>query len=301
MKHGSRGPEMVVVPAGEFKMGDIQGDGESNERPVHSARIQKPFAIGKYPVTFEEYDKFVSAIGQKFPQDEGWGRGRRPAINVSWLDAVSFPNGSQKRLANAIAYLPKPEWEYAARAGTETAYWWGNKITPAWLTFVLGGSRRGGKQTSPVGSFKPNSFGLCDTAGNIWEWVQDTWHSDYRGAPSDGSAWENGSTRQRVVRGGSWFYSDGGLALFDPDRGVRRNPERRHRLSSRSGHRMTAARYSRSNRSTRSKRSACGYGVKGKSSWFDVRKVLFFSEVVQLLELFRADGVGVGAVLVVGD
>lgn len=130
LKDGSLGPEMVVVSAGKFQMGDIQGGGESIERPVHSVRILKPFAIGKYPVTFEEYDKFASAIGWECPGDAGWGRDRRPAINVSWLDTVKFSEWLSKEVGRRYRLPTEAEWEYAARAGTKTAYWWGNRITP---------------------------------------------------------------------------------------------------------------------------------------------------------------------------
>ena len=197
---------MVAVSAGEFQMGDIQGDGDANERPVHTVRILKPFAIGKYPVTFEEYDKFVSTTGQTFPQDEGWGRGRQPAINASWLDAGKFSEWLSKETGKRYRLPTEAEWEYAARAGTETTYWWGNEIKPDMANFHGGDNRWGGKQTSPVGSFQPNAFGLYDTAGNVWEWVQDSWHENYIGAPSDGSAWESSDIDQRVARGGSWDY-----------------------------------------------------------------------------------------------
>lgn len=123
LKNGSRWPEMVVVPAGEFRMGDVHDFGGANEKPVHSVRITKPFAIGKYPVTFEEYEKYVYAIGLKTPWDQDWGRGRRPVINVSWLDAVKFCEWLSKEAGKHYKLPTEAEWEYAARSGDRDETW----------------------------------------------------------------------------------------------------------------------------------------------------------------------------------
>jgi formylglycine-generating enzyme required for sulfatase activity len=219
VKDGSQGPEMVLVPAGTFKMGDIQGKGDDFEKPVHSVSIPKPFAMGRYQITFEEYDRFASATSRPLPNDRGWGRGRQPVINVSWEDAVEYSKWLSEQTDKQYRLPTESEWEYAARAGTETAYWWGNEITPGMANFAGTDNSWDGKQTSPVGSFKPNPFGLYDTAGNVWESVQDSWHENYKGAPTDGSAWEEMDDGQRVIRGGSWGSRPGTLRSSNRGRG----------------------------------------------------------------------------------
>jgi formylglycine-generating enzyme required for sulfatase activity len=204
LKDGSQGPEMVVVPVGEFQMGSVQGSGAAAEQPVHTVHINKPFAIGRYPITFAEYDQFASATNRELPGDKGWGRGRQPVINVSWTDAVKYANWLSLQTGKRYRLPSEAEWEYAARAGTDTAYWWGDEVQPGVANFYGSDSRWGGKQTSPVGSFPANPFGLHDTAGNVWELIQDTWHDNYDQAPTDGSAWEEGNGGRLVIRGGSW-------------------------------------------------------------------------------------------------
>ena len=136
---------------------------------------------------------------------------------VSWDEAVEYARWLSEQTGKRYRLPTEAEWEYAARAGTETEYWWGindeywyaNKMTPRMANCDDGGSIWGGKQTSPVGSFPHNQFGLYDTAGNVWEWVEDCWHKNYEGAPTDGSAWleaNGGDCSQRVRRGGSWRY-----------------------------------------------------------------------------------------------
>jgi len=120
---GLREPEMLVIPPGTFRMGDIQGGGQRNERPVHEVGIAKPFKIGRYEVTFEEYDQFVSATGLVLPDDQGWGRGRQPVINVSWQDATAYTDWLSERTGKRYRLPTEAEWEYAARAKTETKYW----------------------------------------------------------------------------------------------------------------------------------------------------------------------------------
>jgi formylglycine-generating enzyme required for sulfatase activity len=223
LKDGSQGPEMVVIPAGTFKMGDIQGKGGYDEKPVHAVRIAKPFSIGRYPITFDEYDRFASAISRPAPNDQGWGRGRRPVINVTWEEAVEYTKWLSEQTDKRYRLPTEAEWEYAARAGTETTYWWDDEMKPGMANCKGGDSRWDGKQTSPVGSFPPNQLGLYDTAGNVFEWVQDGLHETYQGAPNDGSAWEAKSVGdRRVLRGGSWDNDAWGLRASlrgrtDPD------------------------------------------------------------------------------------
>ena len=193
--------EMVVVPAGDFKMGSSDS---VYEKPEHRVVIANPFAIGRREITFEEWDLCFAAGGCKYrPDDHGWGRGNRPVIDVSWDDAKAFVAWLSQKTQKAYRLPSEAEWEYAARAGTNSPFWWGRT--------VINGSANcedcGGtppRQTLPVGSFRPNGFGLFDVAGNAAEWVEDCWNESYRGAPMDGSAWTTGQCRQRGLRGGSF-------------------------------------------------------------------------------------------------
>jgi len=204
LKVGGKGPEMVVIPEGIFRMGDIHGEGEEYEKPVHQVNIKHPFALSKYPVTFEDYAVFVKDKDRRQPDDEGRGRGNRPVIDVSWEDAVAYAQWLSSQTGKVYRLSSEAEWEYAARAGTETTYWWGDEIGVNNANCIESGSKWSGKQTSPVDFFKANSLGLHDMLGNVWEWIQDNYHENYQGAPEDGSAWGGGDDSLRVLRGGSW-------------------------------------------------------------------------------------------------
>jgi formylglycine-generating enzyme required for sulfatase activity len=220
-------PTMLMVPAGSFMMGSPEDLGDDTERPQHEVTISKPFAAGGYEVTFAQWDACVAAGACPRAPDSGWGRGDRPVINVSWDDAQQYTVWLARLTGKDYRLLSEAEWEYAARAGTTTAYSWGDEIgnpnadrlddgttTAASLRDKTGrgnancgecGSQWDDKQTAPVGSFEPNGFGLHDMHGNAWEWVEDRSHEDYQGAPTDVSAWvEGGSTSRRVLRGGGW-------------------------------------------------------------------------------------------------
>lgn len=210
-RHGPDFPELVVVPAGRFLMGSPSGeDGRyTDEEPQHEVTIARPFAVGRYPVTFSEWDAFVAAGGTRHkPNDEGWGRGRQPVIHVSWKDAQAYLAWLRDQTGQPYRLLSEAEWEYAARAGKKTRYPWGNEPGKNKANFDGSGSQWSKQQTSPVGNFAANAFGLYDMIGNVWEWVQDTWHDNYQGAPDDGRAWEK-SKGSRVVRGGSWILDSG--------------------------------------------------------------------------------------------
>ena len=199
-------PELVVIPAGQFMMGSPEREEGryDNEGPQHRVTIGQRFAIGRYPVTFDEYDRFCEAKGQKKPEDPGWGRGRRPAINVSWDDAQAYIAWLSQETNRAYRLPSEAEWEYACRAGTTTRYSFGDAITPDNANYADSGLGR----TSEVGGYPANPWGLHDMHGNIWEWVEDDWHENYRGAPADGSVWKETKTgsgpRLCVLRGGSW-------------------------------------------------------------------------------------------------
>nr|VFK36969.1 MAG: Formylglycine-generating enzyme, required for sulfatase activity, contains SUMF1/FGE domain [Candidatus Kentron sp. SD]VFK42040.1 MAG: Formylglycine-generating enzyme, required for sulfatase activity, contains SUMF1/FGE domain [Candidatus Kentron sp. SD] len=208
---GSRGPAMQPIPSGKFLMGSPAGEGDKNEHPRHHVRIAAPFAMGTWPVTFEEYDHFCVVTGRKKPQDQGWDRKRHPVINVSWQDALDYCAWLSGETGCHYRLPSEAEWEYAARAGTGTRYWWGDEFDDG--SGILhancdnSGTESDTKRTSPVGNFPPNPFGLYDTAGNVREWTADCWHDNYQSAPSDGSIWTEealGDCGQRVVRGGSW-------------------------------------------------------------------------------------------------
>ena len=197
-------PEMVVVPAGSFMMGSNTGD--ADEKPVHKVTIAKPFAVGKFEVTFAEWDACVADGGCNHkPGDAGWGRGKRPVINVSWDDITKqYLPWLSRKTGKTYRLLSEAEWEYAARAGRTWREEFGDTIWKSQAQFREG-------STVSVGSFKPNASGLYDMHGNVWEWVQDCYQSSYRGAPTDGSAVTNGNCNRRVLRGGSWFDFPQGL------------------------------------------------------------------------------------------
>jgi formylglycine-generating enzyme required for sulfatase activity len=199
-------PEMVVVPAGEFMMGSpaTEKGRYANEGPQRLITIAKPFAVSKFAVTFADWDACVSVGGCPHVSDSGFERGTRPVINVRWDEAQQYGAWFSKMTGRPYRLLTETEWEYAARAGSATAYFWGDQIGEGNANCNDCGSQWDGRQTSPVGSFKPNAFGLYDMAGNVWQWVQDCYHDHYNGAPTDGSARITGDCSRRVVRGGSW-------------------------------------------------------------------------------------------------
>ena len=198
-------PEMVVVPAGRFRMGDLSGESVSNERPVHDVTMAAPFAVGKYEVTFAEWDACVAGGGCTHRPDDRWGRGTRPVINVSWDDTQAYVRWLSRETGKPYRLLSEAEWEYVARAGSTTKYHWGNDVGTNKANCDECGSRWDGKSTAPVGSFAANAFGLFDTAGNVCEWVEDCWNENYKGAPANGSAWTSGNCDARVLRGGAWL------------------------------------------------------------------------------------------------
>jgi formylglycine-generating enzyme required for sulfatase activity/cellulose biosynthesis protein BcsQ len=205
---GENCPEMIVVPAGKFTMGSpaTETGRQSNEGPQHTVTIPRPFATSKFDLTFNDWDACVSVGGCVAVSDSGYGRGTRPVINVSWDDAQQYVTWFSRMTGRPYRLLTEAEWEYAARAGTTTAFYWGDDIGEGNANCKGCGSEWDNRETSPVGSFKPNAFGLYDMAGNVWQWVQDCYHEDYSKAPNDGSAWTvGGDCSSHVDRGGSAF------------------------------------------------------------------------------------------------
>ncbi|MDR4515913.1 MAG: SUMF1/EgtB/PvdO family nonheme iron enzyme [Nitrosomonas sp.] len=206
LKIGGDGPLMMVIPDGRFLMGSPEDEQYRSdvEGPQHEVHIAQPFAIGVYAVTFDDYDRFCQHAGKEKPDDRHWGRENRPVINVSWRDAQDYCAWLSEQTGRDYRLPSEAEWEYACRAGKKTPYHTGANINRDQANF----DENIGK-TIPVGSYPPNDFGLYDMHGNVWEWCEDIWHENYKGAPSDGSSWEKGDGDIRVVRGGSWFYLPG--------------------------------------------------------------------------------------------
>ena len=235
-------PQMVVVPAGDYMMGSPSSEqGRSdNESPRHRVTISKPFAVGKYEVTFSQWDACVAEGGCSHrPSDKSWGRSERPVIYVSWNDTKEYVKWLIGKTGNQYRLLSESEWEYVARAGTTGPFHFGGTISSNQANYngeyVYGSGRKGmyrGKTVS-VGSFPSNGYGLHDVHGNVWEWVEDCWHDSYAGAPTDGRAWTTGGyCGHRVLRGGSWTSEAEGLARGESFLGWNRAPEQQGRIPS---------------------------------------------------------------------
>ena len=198
-------PLMIEVPQGSFTQGSPSSEEghTSDEGPQHEVRIGYRLAVGVYEVSFAEWDTCVASGGCNGyrPPDEGWGRGKRPVIRVSWEDVQSYVDWLSLKTGHPYRLLSESEWEYVARAGTSTSFYYGETISPDQANY----RENGLGQTLPVGSYPANAFGLYDVNGNVWEWLQDCWNDSYSGAPSDGSAWESEQCRSCVLRGGTWY------------------------------------------------------------------------------------------------
>lgn len=210
-------PEVVVVPAGSFRMGSFEEEAfdEPDNGPAHRVTIGAPFAVGIYEVTFAEWDACVRAggCGGYRPDDKGWGRDRRPVIHVSWEDAQAYVRWLSRRTGERYRLLSEAEWEYVARAGAQRSWWYTRRKGVRSCRYAIERSLHfdcevDGDGTAPVGSVEPNPFGLYDVLGNVWEWTEDCWNDDYHGAPDDGSAWRSGYCSYRVLRGGSWYWDE---------------------------------------------------------------------------------------------
>lgn len=267
-------PKMVVIPTGRFYMGTpdsvtqfegVKAKRAKRERPVHPVWVKLRFAIGKYEITRTQYAAFIQDngytapggckywTGEKFEiaddkdwKDPGYPQGdNHPAVCISWNDAKAYTKWLSLKTGKAYRLPSEAEWEYAARAGSGTARFWGNNSAKAckfanvfdktgaasgeFLTMTPHRCDDGYKQTSPVGSYMANAFGLHDTAGNAWEWNEDCWHKSYSGAPIDNRAWTaSGRCNQRIVRGGSWisiarYVRSGNRSKINKDSRIYRN------------------------------------------------------------------------------
>jgi len=247
---GSLGPEMVWIPAGSFRMGDIQGGGQSDEQPVHRVSVGR-FAMGRYEVTVGEFRLFVKATGYKTDAEKeggcySWSQGwkwledanwrspgfsqsdKHPVTCVSWNDGVAYAEWLSQQTGQQYRLPTEAEWEYAARAGSETARYWGNDPDKAcdyanvadqtakqkhssW-TIQIHNCTDGYVETAPVGQFKPNKFGLYDMLGNLWEWTCSQYENKYAG--KEGKCEKNKNMRLSL-RGGSWNLGEAWMRSAD--------------------------------------------------------------------------------------
>jgi len=204
-----------MVPPGGFTMGSpVNEEGRfEHEGPQHAVTISKPFAAGRFAVTFEEWNACVADGGCAGyqPKDQSWGRGKRPVINVSWSHAAQYAAWLSKKTGKPYRLLSEAEREYVTRAGSTTPFWFGSTIVASQASFdgsyayAKGPKGEHRQMTLPVDAFPPNTAGLYQVHGNVWEWVEDCYHPDYTGAPTDGSAWTTGDCSRRMVRGGAWY------------------------------------------------------------------------------------------------
>jgi len=197
-------PAMVLIQPGSFLMGipaaesKTQGGGwDQHARPVHRVTLRHLFLLGRYPVTRGEYAAFARDTGRTPEPPDFEQTDRHPAVNVAFADAVAYTEWLSARTGLHYRLPSEAEWEYACRAGTTTAHYWGDSFDPAL-------ANNNDKGTTEAGAYKPNPWGLYDMIGNVFEWVADPWHDDYKGAPKDGSVWTTSGSDGRVVRGGAW-------------------------------------------------------------------------------------------------
>jgi formylglycine-generating enzyme required for sulfatase activity len=215
-------PTMVLIKPGQFEMGAENcgaDDASEDECPRHRVTLPQAFYLGVWEVTFEEYDAYVASITRgrtqaaadcaevkvEHPSDQGWGRGRQPVINVDWNQARCYAAWLSQQTGQTYRLPSEAEWEYAARAGTQTQFYWSEDSEKAGDYAWFDGNS--GNRTHAVGERLPNAWNLHDMAGNVWEWTQDCWHENYQNAPVDGAAWQDESAEDcggRGVRGGSW-------------------------------------------------------------------------------------------------
>jgi formylglycine-generating enzyme required for sulfatase activity len=227
-------PELVEIPAGSYQRGSPPSEPGhvGSEGPVTRVAIKRSFAIGRYPVTFGEWDRCMQdGACQHKPNDRGWGRGTGPVFYVSWNDTRDYLGWLKARTGKNYRLPSEAEWEYAARAGSSTPYPWGASVGNK-MANCRGCSEDNIERTTPVGSFLPNRFNLFDMHGNVWQWVADCWNASYAGAPADGSPWLSGECEKAAVRGGAW-----GLTPQDV-RSARREGDNKDLRSGRRGFRI---------------------------------------------------------------
>ncbi|MBP0621849.1 formylglycine-generating enzyme family protein [Cupriavidus sp. LEh25] len=195
-------PVLIALPAGSFIMGSSASD--PAEKPPHHVTIGQPFAIGRFEVTVEQWNACVDAGGCQRVPTVAESAKNSPVRDVSWDDAQQYVEWLSKTTGKAYRLPTESEWEYAARGGTTSAFWWGDQMRKGNANCKECGDPWSNDAPAPVGSFGANPWGLHDVNGSVWEWVADCWHSSYKGAPADGRAWNENACGTRVIRGGSW-------------------------------------------------------------------------------------------------
>jgi len=203
LKSGGLGPVMIALPGGKYRMGGPSAILSPDATPRHSVTIS-PFAVSVYEITIEDYYRFAKATGRSKPANNGLDIKTYPVVDVSWNDAIAYTQWLSKQTGKTYRLLSEAEWEYAARGGTTSSFWWGNKPGTNNAHCFDCKSDYNTSKPAKVGTYKSNPFGLYDTAGNVYEWVHDCYHRNYDGAPADGSVWEGGDCSVRVVRGGAY-------------------------------------------------------------------------------------------------
>ena len=200
---GSLGPELVVMAAGVFIMGSPDNErGRYSNEKQHPVSIDRAFAIGRFEVTFDEYSVFAEASGREIPDDQGWGRGQNPVINVSWRDALAYTEWLSKQTGQRYRLPTEAEWEYVARGGTQSAYWWGDDFKPEMLNCYSCNPSQEVSAPKPVGQFPVNPFGVYDVLGNVWELSCSNYSESYDGSETRCS--DPSDDANKSIRGGSY-------------------------------------------------------------------------------------------------
>ena len=208
-------PKLAIIPIGINRLGTDDESRPINERPSYLVDIKEPFALGVYEVTFDEYDLFCEKTGRPKPTDEGWGRGKRPVIDSTWDDANAYVDWLSQQTGQDYFLPSEAQWEYAARAGTTTNYWWGND--PEDKRAQCGSCAKIHRcidcknvpllddGTAEVGSYKANAFGLYDVHGNLSEWTADCEIKSNPSITSNGNPRLNGDCERHIIKDGSWM------------------------------------------------------------------------------------------------
>jgi len=215
LRGGGSGPKMVWLPAGTYRMGSPDTTADFAERPQHAVTLPR-FAMSQYEVTIADYARFAGATGRKMPKTGNLDRASHPVFFVSWDDALAYTKWLSAQTGKSYRLPSEAEWEYGARGGTTTSFWWGRDVGAGKAHCFACDTGLDPRAPTKVGRFPANPYGLYDTAGNVEEWVYDCYHDSYDGAPSDGSVFEGGDCRNRVVRGGA--FSSGPKALHSSTR-----------------------------------------------------------------------------------
>lgn len=202
LSSGGKGPEMIVVPGGDFQMGSTSSR-YNEERPRHNVKV-KSFAVSKHEITFEQYYAYAEATGKRKPDNLYLDATTHPVVFISWDDAYNYTKWLSKETGKRYRLASEAEWEYMASTGKKTPFWWGYDEEPNRAHCFGCGSAFDPRKQTKIGSFKPNAFGIYDTAGNVAEWVHDCWHDNYKDAPSYAEVWEGGDCSFRVARGGAF-------------------------------------------------------------------------------------------------